>query len=121
MSSAAYRLTRAADRDVAHILDESLRTCGPRQQDSYARIIESAVETLADDPDRPSARPRPDLGTGVRAYHLELTAGRRGAAAHVIYYIPSRELDGGGGVVILRILHESMEPARHLAGGFDAR
>ena len=105
----ACRLTEAADRDIADILGETLRRFGPVQFERYATFIERAAELVAERPDRPGSRPRTDLGEGVRAYHIEHATSRQGAAAHMLYYVVDDE-----GVLILRILHERMEPAHHL-------
>lgn len=116
MTVPTYRLTEAADGDVEGILRESARLFGPGQRDRYARLIETAAEMVAVVPERPGSRARGDLGEGVRSFHVELAARRRGAASHILYY--ARDVAGaveGKGVVILRVLHEAMEPGRHLA------
>lgn len=105
-----YRLTRAADGDIEGILAESGRLFGPHQRERYARLIEQAVEWVAGDPDRPGSHPREELCAGVRSYHIELAAGRRGAASHRVYYMA----DGGDGIVVLRVLHERMDPLLHV-------
>lgn len=109
MSGPRYRLTRLAERDLVDILRETGRQFGPLQQQGYADIIERAARMVAEQPDRPASRPRPDLAEGVRSFHLEQAAGRLGAAAHVLYYIHDAE----EGVIIVRILHERMDPVRH--------
>lgn len=109
-----YRLTRAADGDIEGILAESGRLFGPHQRERYARLIEQAVERVAEEPDRPGSRPRDDLSAGVRSYHVELAAGRRGAASHLVYFARGRMADGGDGIVVLRVLHERMDPLLHV-------
>ncbi|MBE0530056.1 MAG: type II toxin-antitoxin system RelE/ParE family toxin [Rhodospirillales bacterium] len=109
-----YRLTRAADSDIEGILAESGRLFGPLQRERYARLIEQAVEWVAGEPDRPGSRPREELCAGVRSFHVELAAGRRGAASHLVYYVRGRMADGGDGIVVLRVLHERMDPLLHV-------
>ncbi len=72
---------------------------------------------VAEQPERPGSRRRDDLAAGIRSFHLEIAAGRRGAAAHVVYYMRGRLDDGSEGVIIARLLHERMEPLRHLTRG----
>ena len=105
-----YRLTVAADRDIAAILHDTAQHFGARQRDHYAIIIRIGIEMVASEPERPGSRPRDELAPGVRSFHLELAAGRAGAAAHQIYYNRQDFADGGAGVAILRVLHERMEP-----------
>ena len=77
------------------------------------RLIEAAVDIVARAPERSGSRARDALGAGIRSFHVELVARRRGAASHLLYYV--RELSSDqDGIVILRILHEAMEPQRHL-------
>jgi len=112
--SRRYRLTEAADADVTDILSESARLFGPRQRDVYAHLIEKAINLVADAPGWPGTRLREDLGEGVRSFHLELAAGRQGAASHAVYYIAGRMEDGSEGIIVLRVLHERMDPAVHV-------
>lgn len=53
------------------------------------------------------------LGPGVRTFLIDLAGPHRGAVSHRLYYV-ILDRDGGAGVVILRILHEGMDPALHL-------
>lgn len=115
-----YWLTEAADLDVEGILRESARLFGPGQRDCYAGLIEAAAGMVAAEPRRPGSRDRGELGDGVRSFHAELAAKRRGAASHVLYYVEGvLDEDGGPGVVILRVLHEAMEPSLHTIADLD--
>ena len=96
------------------ILRELARLFGPKQRERYADLIRAAAEMAAADPLRPGSRARDELGAGVRSFHVELAARRRGAASHPLYYLPADGPSHAGGIVILRILHEAMEPRRHL-------
>jgi toxin ParE1/3/4 len=87
------------------------------QRRRYAELIERAIRMVAENPERPGSRQRDDLATGVRSLHVELAARRRGAAAHVLYYLRGRLDDGRDGVIIIRVLHDRMEPLRHLTRG----
>jgi toxin ParE1/3/4 len=107
-----FELTLAAERDIRDILRETLKMFGTVQLSVYQRIISTGIALVAEQPERPESRARPELGAEIRVFHLELAAGRRGGAAHCLYYTPGRLSDGSTGTVILRVLHEHMEP-RH--------
>jgi toxin ParE1/3/4 len=111
----SYRLTEVADSDVEAILNYTNREFGPHQRDRYAILIDKAAEMVAENPARPGSRARDDLAPGVRSFHLDLAARRRGAAAHILYYLLGKIENGRDGVIIARILHEAMEPARYIA------
>lgn len=70
---------------------------------------------VAEAPDQPGMLARPELGPDVRLLHLELAAGRRGSAAHCLYYTTGLLPDGTIGTIILRVLHEGMESRRKVA------
>lgn len=113
----AFRLTAKADADIAGILEQTAIRFGLRQHDAYARLLDSAIRMVADDPMRPGSRDRGDLMPGVRAFHLELAARRRGAAAHLLFYLADQ--DTTGGVLILRVLHQAMDPRSRLHDMLD--
>jgi toxin ParE1/3/4 len=100
-----YQFTEAADEDVESILKETGKRFGPRQREVYARLIDRAAQMIAENSDRPGSRERRDLGAGIRSFHLELAAGRRGAASHILYYLRGRLESGSEGVIIVRVLH----------------
>ena len=110
----SYRLTPAAAQDIADILRETARIFGPLQRARYAGLLEQAADLVAAEPERTGSRRREDFGPGIRSFHVELAARRRGAASHVLYYVQARFEDGSEGVIIARVFHKSMEPARHL-------
>lgn len=107
-----HSLTAAAERDIRNILRETIKAFGVRQLSVYAGIIDRGIELVTENPERGGSLDRSRIAADVRLFHLELAAGRRGAAAHCLYYIKSLLPDGSSGVIILRVLHESMEP-RH--------
>jgi toxin ParE1/3/4 len=105
-----YELTGPAERDIRGILRDTIKMFGPLQAQVYSRIIERGIAMVAERPDRPGSLDRSEVAPGVRLLHLELAAGRRGAAAHHHYYMNGRLSDGSMGTIILRVLHEHMEP-----------
>ena len=107
-----FEITPAAERDIRAILSETLKTFGTRQLSIYQTILNTGVALIAETPERPGTLARPKIGANVRSYHLELAAGRRGGAAHCLYYTTAKLSNGTIGTAILRVLHEHMEP-RH--------
>jgi toxin ParE1/3/4 len=108
------QLTEAAAKDVVDILRETARQFGRLQRRRYSALIGRAIRMAAENPERPGSRQRDDLAGGLRSLHVELAARRRGAASHVVYYLRGRLDDGRDGVIIVRMLHDRMEPLRHL-------
>lgn len=114
-----YRFTETAEADIEDIQAYSLRQFGPVQTETYGRLIDKAGQMLGESPMRPGSRARDELGEGVRSFHLELAAGRRGAASHILYYVVGPMEDGISGAVIFRVLWEGMEPGPRMVIGLD--
>jgi toxin ParE1/3/4 len=108
------RLTWQADADIESILRETHFQFGRHQFDRYAKIMSTALDMLAENPHRPSVRDRSDIRKGIHSFSLRFAAGRRAAASHSIYFRISSDANGTPELVILRILHERMEPKRRL-------
>lgn len=99
------RLTRLAQRDYSNINEWTEENFGVRQADAYAALIDNALDRLAANPFAPPSRDRDtDIGKGYRTIRIA----KRGR--HILVYRLEAER-----VVILRILHESMELMRHLS------
>ena len=75
---------------------------------AYAALMGATIKMAAEEPDRAASRSRSDLGVGLRSLHMSVAARRRHAARHVIYYRAERDPQR---VVILRVLHDAMDPA----------
>jgi toxin ParE1/3/4 len=104
-----YTLRPEAEADLVNILSLTADRFGWDQRRRYAELIEAAIGRIAEDPERPSSTPRSDILPGLRTFPIHLAGRRRGGGAHILFY-----LHGPAGIRILRILHESMDPARHL-------
>lgn len=112
----AYRVTDAAKRDFKKILAETEEQLGTGQRKIYRQLIAKGVKMIAAEPDRGGSWDRGSVVPGLRAFHLEHAAGKRGAASHALYYAAERSPDGSPCIVILRLLHDSMEPEFHIVG-----
>jgi toxin ParE1/3/4 len=108
-----FILAPAARRDLAAIIRESGSRFGPLQQERYATLLQSAIRRVADDPQCVGSKARDDILDGLRSFHLALAAHRHGAASHVLFYEQRRTAEGVF-VVILRVLHDRMDPERHI-------
>jgi toxin ParE1/3/4 len=91
-------LTEGAQQDYDDILLYGLRTWGVEQTRRYQDVIDEAIEMLSDYPE--FGRRRDDLFAGCRQRPVE---------HHVIYYCIEHD-----SIVVVNILHERADPARHL-------
>jgi toxin ParE1/3/4 len=115
---ARYRLSKLAEADLANILATSRRERGTEGRRRYAALLAAAMRRVAAEPGGPATRDRAELQPGIRSFHLRYArrTGREGwvrRPVHVLYYravAPSL-------IEIVRVLHERMEPSRHLRPG----
>lgn len=94
----AYRLTPAARRDLSEIWDFTKERWDAGQAEKYIGEIRAAVERVADDPSR--GRPCDEIREGYRRY---------GIGSHLVFYVETDDT-----VDVIRILHQRMDPTRHL-------
>ncbi|HIT76271.1 MAG TPA: type II toxin-antitoxin system RelE/ParE family toxin [Candidatus Avipropionibacterium avicola] len=95
---ASFRLTPAAQRDLSHIWDYTKEHWDAHQAETYIGEIRSAIERIADDPGR--GRTCGDIRENYRRYRI---------GSHAVFYVAA-----GDGVDVIRILHQRMDPTRHL-------
>lgn len=93
-----FRLTPAAGRDLSSIWDYTVERWDENQAETYVLEIRSAIERIADRPDR--GRAVDEISLGYRRYAI---------GSHLIFFT---ETDAG--VDVIRILHQRMDPTRHL-------
>ena len=106
------RLTPQSETDIAHILEHTLSSFGIVQFRKYQLLLDRAVEDIAETPFHPEVERAPELGELHRSWHVQLTGKRRGAAAHIVFCY-CLTADPGTDIVVLRILHERMDPELH--------
>jgi toxin ParE1/3/4 len=94
----AYRFTPAARRDLSEIWDYTERRWDPQQAEKYANEIRAAVERVAEDPRR--GRAVDEVRDGYRMFAV---------GSHLIFFI-----EGADDITVVRILHQRMDPNRHL-------
>ncbi|MBS0316445.1 MAG: type II toxin-antitoxin system RelE/ParE family toxin [Proteobacteria bacterium] len=107
MAAWALRVALSAQRDVAAIRAWTRRQFGARQAQAYARTLSLAIQALSEGPDVAGAGTRDDLAPGVRVLHVA----RRGR--HGRHFVVFR-VSGERCIDVLRMLHDSMDLARHL-------
>jgi toxin ParE1/3/4 len=95
-----FKLTRLSEADLETIIDYTLKTWGRGQAERYLGDLESCLQELAEKP-----RLGRDCGT-IRPGLMRMEHGR-----HAIFYRTK-----GYGIRVIRILHQSMLPERHLLG-----
>ncbi|MBV8567059.1 MAG: type II toxin-antitoxin system RelE/ParE family toxin [Methylobacteriaceae bacterium] len=111
---AGHRLSRLAQADMAGILAASAERWGIEARRRYAAVLAAGIRKVAAEPHGSTSRERSELAQGIRSLHLrnvgtDIEAKVR-RPVHVLYYRVVRpDL-----VEIVRILHERMEPSRHM-------
>jgi toxin ParE1/3/4 len=94
----AFRLTAKAKEDLRGIGRWSQQQWGREQRDRYLAQLDRCFRLLAETPGL--GRPCDEVRVGYRRFH----EGR-----HLLFYRGTAQ-----GIEIVRILHERMDPARHL-------
>jgi toxin ParE1/3/4 len=72
-----------ARRDIASILAWTEENSGPQTLKRYARLIATAIEQVAENPERLGSSRRPEIAEHCRTYHLYFSrksAGQTGFA-----------------------------------------
>jgi toxin ParE1/3/4 len=111
-----YRLSEAAQGDILGILAWTDEQLGEAARRRYESLVVTALRDVASQPDRPGSVARPELGTGVRSWHLRLSRSHVRPGLEVVRR-PRRFLvyrTEPALVVVGRVLHDAMELARHL-------
>lgn len=93
-----YRLSPAARQDLSAIWDFTAERWDIRQAETYVRELQAAIDRIAADPRRGRSR------NEVRENYLSYAIG-----SHTIFYLSRAD-----GVDIIRVLHQRMDPSRHL-------
>lgn len=113
---ARYRLSQAAQDDVLVILRWTHEQYGDAARRRYENLVVAALRDVASQPGRPGSIARPELGAGVRSWHLRLSRAHVEPGAEVVrrprHFLVYRVEPAL--VVVGRVLHDAMELARHL-------
>jgi toxin ParE1/3/4 len=112
---ARFRLSRLAEGDVVQVLTTSEQRWGKDGRRRYAAIVAASMRRVAAELIGPATRDRGELSPGIRSFHIRHARGDDPEAkvrrpVHVLYYrVVERDL-----IEIVRVLHERMEPSRHV-------
>jgi toxin ParE1/3/4 len=112
---ARFRLSALARADLARILATSADRWGTESRRRYVAVLAAAMRTVAADPAGRFTRDRSALSSGIRSFHVrhahtEEAEARVNRPVHVLYY---RVVEPGL-IEIVRVLHDRMEPSRHM-------
>lgn len=92
---------------------------GERAAARYRDLLKRALHDIAADAERPGSRERPELGRGIRTYHLFFSRDRarvpQGAVKRPRHFLIYRRR-GKDVLDVVRILHDARELERHLPG-----
>lgn len=108
MARREVRVAHLARRDMERILAWTRQNFDARQRATYTRTLALALRALADDDTLAGTRKRDDILPGIRVLHVA-RHGRKGR--HIIVF---RIDTATGHIDVLRILHDSMDLARHI-------
>ena len=94
---AVYKLSSKAVADLDGIYEYTILNFGLEQAQAYLLGLHKRFQHLADNPN--FGRNADQLAPRLRRYDYQ---------SHVVFYIPTEQ-----GVLIVRVLHERMDPDRH--------
>ncbi len=104
------RLSAAAETDYRQILRWTLKNFGAKQAKDYATILTTALQALCAGPTTIGVKAREEIGAHIWTLHVA-RQGQKGR--HFIMFRVIR-LQGHQVIDVLRLLHDSMDLARHL-------
>jgi toxin ParE1/3/4 len=112
---ARYRLSDPAKVDVAAILRRSEELHGKVARTRYRACLTAAMRRVATDPEGRSTVDCSEIDSGLRSFHIRHSRKESREApiadpVHVLFY----RVTEPGPVEIIRVLHERMEPTRHV-------
>lgn len=103
----SVRLAEKAELDLLDALVWTNDQFGALQADEYLETLTLALEALTDGPNIVGSKVRDDIGRGIRTLHVA-RLGRKGR--HLVVF---RKADGQA-IDVIRLLHDSMDLAKHL-------
>ncbi len=118
---ARYRLSAAAETDIIALLAHTQQRFGETARRRYEALLIAGLRDIAADPLRPASAARPELGQGVRTYHLRHSRDHartphgivRQPRHLLLYRALQPRLIGIG-----RVLYDAMELERHLPDSY---
>lgn len=117
------RLTADAEADITRILSDSERLFGRAARRRYDLLLRAALKDMGADSRRAGVRVRSDLGPHLHAYHLHHSreqARLAGALVRRPRHILIFTISDPDRLDVVRVLHDSMDIARHLPPDYRA-
>jgi toxin ParE1/3/4 len=118
-----FRLSPEAEQDIEAILAWTHGQFGEQVRLRYEELLVQAILDLAGDPGRSGTLDRPELAKGAKTYHLRHSrdhvnraAGRIRKPRHFLLYRVAHDAC----LEIGRVLHDSMDLARHLPADYQS-
>jgi toxin ParE1/3/4 len=93
----SFRLSTRADADILEIVAYTVKRFGIEQGRRYHDGLKRTFQVLAEHPAK--GRAADDIAPGLRRWNYQ---------SHVVFFRLDRD-----GVVIVRVLHQAMDTARH--------
>lgn len=117
---ARYRLSEPAKADIAAILRKSEERYGKEARIRYRACLTAAMRRVAADPEGRSTADRSELVPGVRSFHVRHSRdeSREAPVANPVHVLFYRVVEPGVAEIV-RVLHDRMEPGRHVGGRED--
>lgn len=106
------RLSRQAEQDCIEIVRWTKKSFGEVQARTCSESIALAIRALKDAPDILGSKLRDEIEPGIRTLHVA-PSGRKGRHLAVFRVGGEQIID------VLRLLHDSMDPPRHLSAAND--
>jgi toxin ParE1/3/4 len=112
---ARYRLSDPAKADIASVLRTSDTMHGGEARIRYRGLLTAALRYIAADPVGLSTVDQSEFFAGLRSLHIRhcRTESREAPVGHPVHVIFYRAVEPGL-IEIVRVLHERMEPSRHV-------
>jgi toxin ParE1/3/4 len=112
-----FEIAPTAARDLEAILLWTYQEFGERAMERYKALLTQAIRDVAHDPQLAGSTGRPEIADSARTYHLihsrhnvAAKLGRVKRPRHFLLY----RIRQDGTVQIGRVLHDSMDLARHV-------